>query len=141
MPDSPYDTPERSALRSLVTDFTQREIVPSLAAWEQEGHLPRDLHLRAAGAGILGIGFREDVGGSGGNLVDVVIFTEALLEAGASGGVIAGLFSHGIALPHGRRGEVAVPAPMVAERDVQIDAEPGAGPALHGVGQPRAWGG
>ncbi len=100
MPDSPYDTPERRALRSLVTDFTQREIVPSLAAWEQEGHLPRDLHLRAAGAGILGIGFREDVGGSGGDLVDVVTFTEALLEAGASGGVIAGLFSHGIALPH-----------------------------------------
>jgi acyl-CoA dehydrogenase len=97
---SAYDTSERRALRALVTDFTTSEIVPHLADWEQNGQLPRELHRRAAEIGILGIGFREDVGGSGGDLVDVVTLTEALLEAGASGGIISGLFSHGIALPH-----------------------------------------
>lgn len=96
----PYSTSERRALRALVTDFTVREIVPALPAWEREGQLPRELHRRAADAGILGIGFPEEMGGSGGDLVDVVVMTEALLEAGGSGGVIAGLFSHGIALPH-----------------------------------------
>lgn len=96
----PFSTPERRALRALVTDFTQREIAPHLPAWEAEGEIPRDLHRRAAEAGILGIGFPEDVGGSGGDLIDVVVMTEALLEAGGSGGVIAGLFSHGIAMPH-----------------------------------------
>lgn len=96
----PYATPERRALRSLVTEFTSREIAPHLAEWERAGQLPRELHRKAAEAGILGIGFPEEVGGSGGDLVDVVVMTEALLEAGGSGGVISGLFSHGIALPH-----------------------------------------
>lgn len=96
----PYATSERRALRALVTEFTAREIAPHLSAWEAAGELPRDLHRKAAEAGILGIGFPEEVGGSGGNLIDVVVMTEALLEAGGSGGVIAGLFSHGIALPH-----------------------------------------
>jgi acyl-CoA dehydrogenase len=100
VPDDIYDTPERRELRALVSAFTAREIAPHLPAWEQAGELPRDLHRRAAEAGILGIGFPEEVGGSGGDLVDVVVMTEALLEAGGSGGVIAGLFSHGIALPH-----------------------------------------
>lgn len=96
----PYATSERRALRDLVTEFTRREIAPHLTAWELEGCLPLELHARAAESGILGIGFPEDVGGSGGDLVDVVVMTEALLEAGGSGGVVAGLFSHGIALPH-----------------------------------------
>ena len=96
----PFATEERRALRALVTDFAAREIVPHLRDWEAEGRLPRELHRRAADAGILGIGFPEEVGGVGGDLVDVVVMTEALLEAGGSGGVIAGLFSHGIALPH-----------------------------------------
>lgn len=106
----PYATPERRALRALVTDFTTREIAPHLPDWEREGELPRELHRKAAEAGILGIGFPEEVGGSGGDLIDVVVMTEALLEAGGSGGIISGLFSHGIALPHvvdeaGRRRE------------------------------------
>ena len=96
----PYSTPERRALRALVADFTAREIAPHLPVWEREGQLPRELHRQAAEAGILGIGFPEQVGGSGGDLIDVVVMTEALLEAGGSGGVISGLFSHGIALPH-----------------------------------------
>jgi acyl-CoA dehydrogenase len=98
--DDPFQTPERRALRALVTEFTTREIAPHLPDWEREGQLPRELHRRAADAGILGIGFPEEVGGSGGDLVDVVVMTEALLEAGGSGGIISGLFSHGIALPH-----------------------------------------
>jgi len=95
-----YATPERRALRDLVVDFTRREIAPQLPGWERDGSLPRSLHRATAEAGILGIGFPESVGGSGGDLVDVVVFTEALLEGGASGGIVAGLFSHGIALPH-----------------------------------------
>lgn len=99
-PYDPFSTPERLALRASVTAFTAREIAPHLAGWERAGELPRDLHRAAARTGLLGIGFPEEVGGSGGDLLDVVTFTEALLESGASGGVIASLFSHGIALPH-----------------------------------------
>lgn len=100
MVEDPFASPERRALRELAADFTQREIAPHLAHWEREGQIPREAHRRAAQAGILGIGFAEDLGGSGGDLIDVVTLTEALLENGASGGVVAALFSHGIALPH-----------------------------------------
>jgi acyl-CoA dehydrogenase len=57
----PYSTPARRALRTLVADFTAREIAPHLPDWEQAGELPRDLHRKAAAAGILGIGFPEGV--------------------------------------------------------------------------------
>ena len=100
MSADPYDTEERRALRALTIDFAAREIAPHLSLWEAEGELPRSLHATAAETGLLGIGFPAEVGGSGGDLIDVVVMTEALLEGGASGGVISGLFSHGIALPH-----------------------------------------
>ena len=96
----PFDTEERRALRALVTDFTVTEIAPHLTRWETEGRLPRSLHLAAAEAGLLGIGFAEELGGSGGDFLDVVVMTEAMLTAGASGGVISALFTHGISLPH-----------------------------------------
>ena len=74
--------------------------MPHLSRWESEGELPRSLHRKAAEAGLLGIGFREDIGGSGGDLRDTAIMTEAMLEAGGSTGLLASLFTHGIALPH-----------------------------------------
>jgi acyl-CoA dehydrogenase len=96
----PFGTPEKKALRELTVDFTQREIVPNLDAWEATGSLPRELHKAAAAVGLLGLGFDESLGGSGGDFTDVIVMTEAMLEAGASGGVISALFTHGISLPH-----------------------------------------
>jgi acyl-CoA dehydrogenase len=95
-----FDTQERRALAAMVRDFTAQEIVPHLDTWEREGDIPRSLHRAAAAAGLLGLGFPEEFGGSGGNALDVVVMTEEMLRAGASGGLIAGLFTHGIALPH-----------------------------------------
>ncbi len=95
----PFATDERRALRDLAADFTRGEIAPHLAQWELDGELPRSLHRRAADAGLLGLGIDESLGGSGGDLVDVVVMTEAIIESGGSGGLIAGLFTHGIALP------------------------------------------
>ena len=46
------------------------------------------------------IGFAEEVGGSGGDLLDSVAMQEAMFDAGASSGLMAGLFTAGIALPH-----------------------------------------
>jgi acyl-CoA dehydrogenase len=95
-----WATPQRQDLRKLVTDFTTRQITPFLPEWERQGQLPRELHRQAAEIGLLGLGFRESLGGSGGDFADVVVMTEAMLEAGASGGVISALFTHGISLPH-----------------------------------------
>ncbi|WP_255355464.1 acyl-CoA dehydrogenase family protein [Aeromicrobium sp. Root236] len=95
-----WDTPERRALREMVTAFTEKEVVPHLPAWEDACEVPRDLHQKAAEAGLLGVAFPEEVGGQGGDLIDSAIVTEAVLEAGGSTGLIAALFTHGIALPH-----------------------------------------
>ncbi|MBW9209723.1 acyl-CoA dehydrogenase family protein [Mumia sp. zg.B21] len=100
---APYDawsTPERKALRESVSRFTRTEIVPDLPRWEDEGELPRELHKKAAAAGIMGIGFPEEVGGAGGDTIDISVVTEAVIESGGSSGLIAALFTHGIALPH-----------------------------------------
>ncbi|MEU5696310.1 acyl-CoA dehydrogenase family protein [Actinosynnema sp. NPDC020468] len=96
---NPFDTPERRELRSTVRRFTEREVVPRLAEWERAGELPRELHRSAAAIGLLGIGFPEAVGG-GGDLLDTVVLTEELIAAGGSSGLVAGLLTHGIALPH-----------------------------------------
>ncbi|HWI44370.1 MAG TPA: acyl-CoA dehydrogenase family protein [Nocardioides sp.] len=95
-----WNTPERLALREAVTRFTEREIAPHLPQWEDDGELPRSLSKAAADAGILGVGFPEEVGGQGGNAIDTAIVTEAIIQAGGSAGVIASLFTHGIAVPH-----------------------------------------
>jgi len=95
-----WTTPEREALRAAVTAFTEREIVPHIAQWEDDGQLPRELHAKAAEAGILGVGFPEGAGGQGGDAIDTAIVTEAIIQAGGSSGLIASLFTHGIAVPH-----------------------------------------
>jgi acyl-CoA dehydrogenase len=95
-----WDTPERRELRATVRTFVEREVRPRLAEWERAGELPRELHRTAAGLGLLGVGFPEEVGGSGGDLLDSIVVTEELIQAGGSSGLVAGLFTHGIALPH-----------------------------------------
>jgi acyl-CoA dehydrogenase len=96
----PWSTPERVALRGLARDFVAREISPNMDEWERDGELPRDLHRKAAGVGLLGVGFAEEVGGSGGNAIDSAILTEEILHGGGSTGVCAALFTQGIAVPH-----------------------------------------
>ena len=62
--------------------------------------MPRDLHREAAKLGLFGLGIDEEVGGSGGDLVDASVLGEEFHYAGAAAGVFASLFTHGIALPH-----------------------------------------
>jgi acyl-CoA dehydrogenase len=96
----PFSTPERRALRDSVHAFMTREVLDRLDGWEDAGEVPRCLHRRAAAAGLLGIGFDEGVGGSGGDVLDTVVLTEQILASGGSGGLVAALLTHGIALPH-----------------------------------------
>ncbi len=97
---SRWDTPERLALRRLARDVVADHVAPYVADWEREGMLPRALHRTFAEAGLLGVGFDEQVGGSGGDSVDAAIVAEEVLLGGGSGGVVASLFTHGIAVPH-----------------------------------------
>ena len=93
-------TEDRLALQASTRTFVEREIMPHLQEWEDAGEIPRSLHQVAAKAGILALGFPEEAGGEGGDLLDATAMQEAFFAAGGSSGLAAGLFTHGIALPH-----------------------------------------
>lgn len=97
---SVWETTERLALRSLAKALVAKEIAPQMAEWERVGLLPRSLHKTFADAGLLGVGFAEVVGGQGGDSIDAAIISEEIVLGGGSGGVIASLYTHGIAAPH-----------------------------------------
>jgi acyl-CoA dehydrogenase len=95
-----WHTPEREQLRKTVRAFAEREVLPNVDEWEQSGMLPRELHLKAGEAGLLGAGMPESVGGGGGDGADAVVICEEMHYSGAPGGVFASLFTCGIAVPH-----------------------------------------
>ncbi|CAJ1497140.1 acyl-CoA dehydrogenase family protein [[Mycobacterium] burgundiense] len=97
---SMWTTPERDQLRKTVRAFAEREILPYADDWERAGEIPRELHRKAAEAGLLGAAFPESVGGEGGDSADALVICEELHESGCPGGVFASLFTCGIAVPH-----------------------------------------
>jgi len=108
-------TDEQLALRDSARRFTEKEILPHLDEWEETGELPRSLHRATAAAGLLAVGYPEAVGGDGGDLLDACALQEGFMEAGASGGLMASLFTHGIALPH----MIAHGSPQLIDRYVR----------------------
>lgn len=108
-------TDEQRALRDSARRFTENEILPHLDGWEETGELPRSLHRATAAAGLLAVGYPEAVGGDGGDLLDACALQEGFMEAGASGGLMASLFTHGIALPH----MIAHGSPQLIDRYVR----------------------
>lgn len=85
-------------IRETVRRFVEKEIRPFVEEWEEKGEFPRELYRKAASAGILGIGYPEEYGGSGGDLFAKIACSEELMRCG-SGGIVAGLGSLDIAIP------------------------------------------
>ena len=116
------------ALREAAQRFVEREIRPHVAEWERAGWFPESLARAAGDAGLLGVGYPEELGGSGGDVFHRLIVTEALVRGG-SGGVAAGLGSHAISLPliveHGGAGAEPSRAPRRREPPGALALAPG----------------
>ena len=95
---SPIYTEEDDALRNQIVRFSEREILPHGEVWEEAGEFPRELYRKAGDAGILGIGFPEDYGGAGGDVLHYCMVREELCRSGFSD-VRVSLMAHGIGLP------------------------------------------
>ena len=97
---SPYYDESHEAVAQSVRRFVAQEIAPNIDRWEAEGELPRDLHKKAAEAGILGLNYPEEFGGhsEGFDIFHSLTQTEELAAVGA-GGLGASLMTHGIGLP------------------------------------------
>ncbi len=94
----PALTAEHEAFRDTMRRFVAREIAPHVNAWDEAGEFPRDVYRKAAAAGLLGVGFPEEYGGTPADLLMHVVLSEEIALAG-SGGVHASLFSHQIGAP------------------------------------------
>lgn len=90
------DTHDR--VRQRVREFVQRHVKPFVDIWEEEGEFPEDLYREAAEAGVLGVGYPERYGGTGGDLFAKIACVEELMRCG-SAGVVAGLGSLDISIP------------------------------------------
>jgi acyl-CoA dehydrogenase len=86
-------------VRETVRKFVEREIKPYVEEWEEQGEFPRGLYRKAGDAGILSIGYPEEYGGSGGDIFVKIASSEELMRCG-SGGIVAGLGSLDISIPH-----------------------------------------
>jgi acyl-CoA dehydrogenase len=85
-------------LRQTVARFVEREIKPFVDEWEESGEFPRELYRKAGEIGLLGVCYPEEWAGFQADVFHEVVVTEELTRSG-SGGLAAGLMSHGIALP------------------------------------------
>lgn len=94
----PFYTAEHEAFREAVRRFVVREIEPFANAWDEAGEFPRGLYEKAAGIGLLGLGFPEEYGGVPTDQFMKIVASQELARAGA-GGVAASLMSHTIGAP------------------------------------------
>ncbi|HBI19539.1 MULTISPECIES: acyl-CoA dehydrogenase family protein [unclassified Brevundimonas] len=99
-PPSPFLNAEHDAWRRKLRGFIDRHVAPHLAEWDAASDFPDALYRIAAQEGISGMGFREDLGGTGEDvsLYDRILFAEEFFRLG-SGVVFADLATPWIALP------------------------------------------
>ena len=81
-----YFDPSHQLVRDSVRRFIEREVLPHIADWEEAEEFPRELYRKAGAAGILGIGYPEQFGGSHeGDLFAKVAASEELMRSGSGG--------------------------------------------------------
>jgi acyl-CoA dehydrogenase len=95
---SPFYTAEHEAWRAVVRRFVENEIEPHAHEWDEAGEFPRELYVKAAAIGLLGLGFPEEYGGTPTDQFMRIVTSQELARAGA-GGVNASLMSHTIGSP------------------------------------------
>ncbi|GLR65687.1 acyl-CoA dehydrogenase [Acidocella aquatica] len=97
---SPFYNETHEEISHLVRRFIQKEVLPNLDHWEATCDTPRELNRKAGEAGITGLGFPEQYGGTseGIDIFHNLVCAEELALAGA-GGIHSVLMTHFVALP------------------------------------------
>ncbi|WP_228752823.1 acyl-CoA dehydrogenase family protein [Marinobacter sp. CA1] len=94
-----YFNETHQQVRQTVRKFISSHVLPHIQDWEETGEFPRELYRLAGDAGLLGIGFPENLGGTGeGDVFLKVAVSEELMRS-TSGGLVASLGSLDIGLP------------------------------------------
>ena len=98
--DSIYLTPEHELLRDQVARFIAREVEPHGEQWERDGCVPRDVLRKLGAAGMLGLMFAPEHGGSGADALTNLVFAEALSQSTFGGFIVTVLVHTDMASPH-----------------------------------------
>jgi alkylation response protein AidB-like acyl-CoA dehydrogenase len=79
---------QHEEIRRTVRDFAERRIVPEADELERKGEFPRAIIREAAGLGLLGVPYPEEIGGTGLDALAYAITVEELSRASGSVGII-----------------------------------------------------
>lgn len=94
-------SPGHAELQRLFRTFVDEHLAPNIDEWEEKGSFPEDLHVRAYEAGVYGAGWPAEYGGQPPTEMDIWHRFVVSDELGrlCAGGLVASLFTSGIALP------------------------------------------
>ena len=82
---SSFFTPEHDALRATIRSFVERELQPHAEEWEREGNFPDWVFTKLGDAGLLGLSYPEEYGGSGGDYISTLVMKEEMARSGSGG--------------------------------------------------------
>lgn len=99
-PESIYITEEHLAVRDTIARFLAREVEPHGEAWEEQGHVPREVLRKLGALGMLGITYPAEHGGAGADALTSTVFAEALSRSTFGGFVATVLVHTDMASPH-----------------------------------------
>jgi acyl-CoA dehydrogenase len=100
MTEGIYLKPEHVALRDQVARFVANEVEPHGAAWEEKGHVPREVLRKMGGLGFFGITYPAEYGGSESDALTSLVYAEALSRSTFGGFVVTALVHSDMASPH-----------------------------------------
>jgi alkylation response protein AidB-like acyl-CoA dehydrogenase len=81
-------SPQHLEIQRTVRDFAERRIVPVADELERKGEFPHEIIREAAGLGLLGVPYPEEIGGTGLDSLAYAITVEELSRASGSVGII-----------------------------------------------------
>ncbi len=138
--DNIFITPEHVLLRDQVARFIAREVEPFATQWEEDGCVPRDVLRRMGEAGLFGLMYDAEHGGSEADALTNLVFAEALSQSTFGGFIITVLVHTDMASPHlfhaGNAAQKAkyLPDVIAGKKITAVGiSEPGAGSDVAGI--------
>ncbi|MCP5028161.1 MAG: acyl-CoA dehydrogenase, partial [Actinomycetia bacterium] len=80
---------EHDEFRRTVASFVEREIRPNVNEWEAAGQCSRELYAKAGQAGLLGLRYDPDLGGSGLDFTATAVLAEELAKGDSIGAAVS----------------------------------------------------
>lgn len=135
---SPWMNEELNILRDHIARFFQREFVPHIKRWDEQGIVDRDAWNKAGEAGILCASIPVEYGGGGGDFRHEMVIEEEMARAGVTGignSVHSGIVAHYV-LHYGNEEQKQKWLPRMASGELVgaiAMTEPGTGSDLQAI--------